>query len=821
MAKGGAPYRSANAGELAPDAHGRADIKQFWSGGKRFKNIEPAPLSGFRRMAGSYDIGRARGTVAAMAMSAETASPGPHTGTATIWQATVAGALAAIDCTAIAADTGEHTVKAQALVGGVWTDISDEIAVGTTARALTFAAGPGLAPAATGARLLATFSASASIACGTVTALSEAPEQRRPRYLALVNDDGDRYFGSLTEHFLDIYRDDTFVAGVWLPAVTAAIVPNVEFYAENATIGVAQRALETVRVRRGPAANEWARDLWPYDGPPTVDLGGVYTRHDDVWQVAVKWANTPYVYMSFTIDGESTPGIPYVKADGTPGALGTADVIDWTLTGDNLKAAIEALPSLGTTVSLVWTDIPGKAHTWDITFGGDLSGVEYGFDAQINNTADAAALSTHMAYGKTDYEPVISATRGWPGVFGFAQDRLAYGDFAAMPPAIALSRAGEYFNIDIEAAGANAARFDKLRAGQVAERVLAFLTVTYTLVFTDRSVHFIANRTISATDPLNYVQISAPGIVANTRPVALEGKIYYVGLDPEAVKAGDATGHQVLSLSYSELETTFDPVPESLLAGHLVTGIIRNSPQAGTSKAEASRVWLLREDGRLVCGCIIRSQEILGFVEWVLADGGAAREIVVDGANDLRVCVERDGELRHERLDRNTYFQAALVRSADLAGVVAGLDLHEGRPVWAKAGGYVFGPFTVDDGEIDLGDAYAGDVEVGLWQPPVWESLPRVMVLPNEEVVKRPGRIHTATLEVIDTTSLAIGANGETPRDVPLARAGDPDDAPTPARSGVIEVPGLLGATTGTTLVVTQKRPGELRVRDITIGERL
>ena len=96
--RAGSPYRSANAGELSPDAGGRVDVKQFYSSGLRFKNIEPVPLSGYRIMAGSFDLGLVRGRVEGLAQTSVVATPGPWTGTQVIWQAAVAGAVSAIDC---------------------------------------------------------------------------------------------------------------------------------------------------------------------------------------------------------------------------------------------------------------------------------------------------------------------------------------------------------------------------------------------------------------------------------------------------------------------------------------------------------------------------------------------------------------------------------------------------------------------------------------------------------------------------------------------------------------------------------------------------
>lgn len=815
--KAGSPYRSANAGELSPEAAGRVDIKQFYSAGLRYKNMEPVPLSGFRDMAGSFDVGLVRGQVAVLAQSGVVVTAGPHTGTQTIWQANVTGKVAAIDCAALDASVGEHVVQAQARVGATWVNVGAPVTVGTAARAITMAVAPGAGLSANAVRLQAVFAVSASITTGAVVVVAEGAAQDVPRYTSVRHDSGAKYFCALQAMFMDVFEGDDFVAGVYVPSVTADILPHVDFYAEDATIGIAHNTLETLRVRRGGSSAEWVRDLWPYDGVPKVDLGGIYPRTDDKWEVQIKWTGSPFVYLTLTVDGETTPGLPFVDAADNPVAINGA--VDVTLTTANIKAALEDLPSLaGGTVTVAIVATAGDSKRVDLTFGGTLSGSEYQVTTTITNTAEAAALSSHVTIGKTDFEPLFSATRGYPGVFGFAQDRLALGDIAAVPPAMSISQAGEYFKLNIESAGASAARLDKLRAGQVSERVLAFAEATYFLVFTDRGVHFASNRTINKTDPLNFVQASEVGIVPNCKPVKLESKVFYVGANPNGE---NSEGHQVLSLAYSEIETSFDATPEHIMASHLVDRITRSVGQVATGRGAASKMWMMRSDGRLIAACVIKSQDILGFCEWISADGGAVVELHVDTSNDVRLAVRRGGVLRHERQDRSTLFHATVRATPDLAGTIRGLAHLEGRQVWAEIEGYMLGPFTVAAGEIELGDAYEGPALVGLWQPPLWESMPRYLITRNDEIVRRPGRIHSARLQLIDTTSVAVGANGSTPEDLPLTTTKDLVTQGLTEKTTSARRVGMLGFSIGPTLVVTQKRPGKIHVRDLEFQEKL
>ena len=89
------------------------------------------------------------------------------------------------------------------------------------------------------------------------------------------------------------------------------------------------------------------------------------------------------------------------------------------------------------------------------------------------------------------------------------------------------------------------------------------------------------------------------------------------------------------------------------------------------------------------------------------------------------------------------------------------------------------------------------------------------------EVIPRPGRIHTVHARVIDTQSIAIGANGRAPRNVPLMKSAADLTIPFAGTSGQYTQYGLLGAKIDTTFVITQLRPGKCHVRDVVIEEKL
>lgn len=827
VARPSAPMRSCNAGEFTPEAKGRVDVKQYYSAGLAFKGVEPVPQSGFRRMGGSRRVGEWRRPLVDRAITAPTPAAGPFVGTQTIWTGTVAGTVAAVLASGLAISAGTATFTIKALVAGVWTTIGGPFAVkaGTPVTRLA-AFAPGQQKAATGLRIDATFSVAASVSGLAVSAFFESGTAERPRYVELTTDQGDNLSCYVTAGIADFYTAEGFKGSARLATVTAAMLPDLDFYSEGNTIGIGHGDLETVRLFLATAGqlHDWRQDLWPYDPVPKADLGGDYPKTDDKWEVFWRRATgSPYVYTTFTINGETTPAVALPDSTGAPHTWDAGD--DWNRYATDIAAAINALASIGggVTVTQDASVITSGSRKMVITFGGDLSGQEFELSAIVTNTADASALGYHTQIGKTETEAVFSTTRGWPGTFELTQDRLAYGRIPAVGGAMAMSRIGEYFDLNIDGQTDNAARLDKIRS-QTSETILHIKESSYIFVFTDLSLYFVPNRTIERNSPLNFVPASDIGAQPNCKPFTLEGEVYYVAINPEGLAFAANGGKQVLRIteSVTSSNTNFNADPVSLLASHLADNLIRSANQKPATDLDASKGWLMRTDGRLIAQQMIRNQDINGYCEWLSAAGGLVREIGIDGKNRLWLAVERAGRTSIERYDTSIYLQDAVDAVPDLGGVITGLPYEDGAELWAKADGYVLGPFTCVGGSISLGDAYAAAL-VGRWIAPRFETMPQVLVTGGDEVIRRPGRIHTLYVDIADTDSIAVGANGEDPVDIDLHETSDPVDAPMPLKTKMLTVGGdvLVGMVTDTTAVITQKRPGELRVRQIAMGTKL
>ncbi|WP_155898405.1 hypothetical protein [Aurantimonas coralicida] len=620
-----------------------------------------------------------------------------------------------------------------------------------------------------------------------------------PRFFRLKRSRTDNFHIGISPGRLEIFKGLTLVAMLSIPTITATIAAEASLYAEGDTIGIFHRDLKSIRVLR-QSDSVWTVDDWPYERIPEVDYGGSYSKTADVWEVFFRWADgVNFVSINIIVDGEETGSIDA----GVPGNIETSGFAAL------VQAAIAGLPSLGPGVTVTSADVSGEnTNKITITFGGDLIGTEYDVSAQVVSTSEASALASHKVTGETKGEPAISASRGWPGFATIIQDRLLYAALRAKPSGLLFSRTGEYFNVNIESQRADGAKLEAIRTNSV-EEILHVEDSKYVLLFTDEREYFITDRVIERDKALNVVKTTENGLARGTVPVEIENRIYYVG----------QRGGVLFSTAYDDISSAFTARMESLLASHLVEGIVMTALQRGSESTDATRLWLLRDDGRLIGATVIRDQEITAFFEYSV--GAPVRSVGVDAQNRLWLTVSRADGLAYEILSPDTYLVSATIKTANSAGTVSGLHHADGATVYAEtASGYTIGPFTVTAGVIST-DWPGETMTVGEWVAPVWESMPRIKINRDDTIVRRPGRIHTLKVNVIETSSIAIGANGTPPRDVPLLTTADPVDAPPPAKTQLVTMSGIPGVTLDTTAVITQLRPGPLRVRDVTFEEKL
>lgn len=822
MAKPGQHQTSFVAGELDPALSERIDVKQYYQGVKYMLNAEPLPQGGFRRSAGTRDLSAVRGVVAETAVSL-TVAPGGLAGLTTGAGAAVAVAatgvvatitlgvsiaLAAVDIEAFSSTTSENAaLVVEALVGASWIQVGAAVGWRSSARTRRFAIPPDSGVTASAVRLrVAVLGAPATLTIGRVRVQQAGAASTVARAFDFSRGEGLAWWMVATSGNLDLYRGGAWKAAV--PAAwTAADLPLLSVMQRLDTAHFFHPAWPATRLVRqwvGLADDtEWNMAAAPWEEMPQVDYGGSYTATPAQWDLYINYTENSFdgARVAVMLNGEESEGID-IPAAGFTGAT-VAGVI---------KTTLEAMHVVKTGIAVAWLGtVTTKCFGFRITFSGaGNEGDGWVMAARVTASTTATANVAKRQKGDAGGEDLISTARGWPACGGFYQDRLVMGGFASKPGAWIASVASDYYNLSVDLSGAFGALLINMDTDG-AEAVRSIRGFKHLMFFTSRSEWYVANRTMSKAEVPNLVHISDYGIQSGTRPFASESSILWLS----------ANGASLVEAALDPGGETYTARPISLLASDLIVTGRDVAIQPPVANRDAGRLFIVNDDGTAAIGTLKRSESVAAFSR--RHTDGAFLSVAVDGDGAAAAVVRRRiggvDRLRLEGFADDVLFDGTIEQTGAPTATVAGLGVHEGAAVWALADGFVSGPYLVTSGTITLDEA-AGHVFVGRWTAPVVELLPPIKVVSESVVIRRPGRISRVILSLLGSTSIAVGANGRPARDVALGRTTTVVDGPVPAVTGQRVVDGLLGYSAAPTVVITQKKPGDLFVRSITYEMR-
>lgn len=801
VARPGQYQSSFNSGELGRDAQGRVDIKQYYSGAGLMQNVEPVPQGGFAQAPGSRQIAPVRGLLAE-APSALYPNLGPHSTAVVIAIAYVAViGVSAVDVFGLSLPyDAPGMVQIEVSADSVtWVPLGAPLSVGPvpSSRRRAFAPGTAYVTTAVRLRLLYPPAPAATFGLSGLRVMYEAAPVTVARDFEFTYSSTEAYIATFTQGNVDLYDGDTYVGAAYTPIVQSQLA-DLKREQRLDTMVVFHPDLTPQRIMRRANTNDWSCDDAPFENVPLTDYGAVYGNVvTDWWRVNIDHTAGPAgLGLDMNINGED---IATVFMAAGPDYAGFAAA---------LKTAIEALPSVAPGITIVLNAF-ATSFVMDITFTGTGNvGQRFALTAKIAVVTFATATASHVVIGDPGGEAIMSVLRGWPTTGAFYQDRLYAAGFKGVPGALLGSNSGEYFDLNTRienAAGGLLVRIDTSGA----ERIEHLVRAKHLVVFTNEAEYFISDRAIVRTTPPNVAESSRNGVAPGIRPLENDGGILYVGASRKIVYAA----------TYSDVAQSYESEPISLLASHLIDNITSAALQRASASNNAARYYLTREDGLLVVGVMIRNQDIIAFTRF--QTDGLVRDVCVDGANRAYIQVLRNvgglPRLVKERLEAGLWLhQAKSFSYGAPTTVISGLDLMDGAAVWAICDGYVSGPYTVTTGYIVVPEACT-TATVGRWTPPILDTLPPPRLVSDRIQVKRPMRVHTVRCQLEGTSSLAIGANGRPAKDVALLRGGDVSDQPVQPVTGPVTVAGLSGFSDEGIARFTQIRPGDLRIRDITI----
>lgn len=613
------------------------------------------------------------------------------------------------------------------------------------------------------------------------------------RLIPFKNSAGSSFEVVLRDGHADVIDGPAIAASFSLP-FNSEHLPEVTWANKQDTMFLFQDGVQSVRVINSDSG--WSQDNLPYEEIPNYDYGGDYANGEPAeWELQFVGMSTADRF-KLTISGQDTTTIDI------PGG------VDWDLLATSIKNAMLELPNVAPGISVtkkadarITIRFEGKENHGD---GWAVSGVSI-------NKADGAIPAYKIKVGLPPGEPIISAARGWPRCGMFWQQRFFAGGFKGRGNNWMTSVVGRYFTFDTrldEADGAFVVPLDS----EGGERINHIVPGRNMLIFTTEREYWISERTIDKTKPTVHVEASTHGTKPGVPVVKNEGAAIFV----------HKSGSVISEFRYTDVDGNFVSQPISILSSHLFEDLNDMAMRRAKQSSDANLLGVLDAKGRMRAGFLLRQQDVTGFGRFT-SDEDLFRAISVNGRDEMAVVTERNNQRRLERFERGLLLDAAKSFAfPEARSEIDELDHLEGRDVWVLGDGDVYGPYKVLNAKIQVPTPVRNG-EVGLFSPPKVTTLPPPRDIGPKTILRRPARIHSVWVSVVDSTSLAIAANGGEPVDVHLRGYDDKMDKPEleAGYTGIIELRGLKGFDHEPTITITQTRPGRLAVRSVTIEAKL
>lgn len=683
------------------------------------------------------------------------------------------------------------TVSDGSQAGTWWRQPSKKVTVGTTPLFFERVPGPartrryGTPPdSPTTARYLrVVVYGGVGIGAVTLTHLRVWREKRAvspAKLLRFARDDRARLVGVLTAHNLDFFGDQRWIASVPV-AVAPEQIDRVTVAQSLDSMFVYDADLETPLIQRQGANVEWESSPAYFFNVPEVTGRTAFAGKQDAVQNLIFEALAVGDEIRLELGSLFTAPITFASAGALPASVVSALEGLHVVGAGNVAATLVGTTPL--TVRVHFHTAAGRR------FWPALSGIVLGV------AATATVRSETVQAGFDADGPLFGATTGWPRAGVLYQGRHYVGGMHAAPNTVAASRVGNGFDFTDTADPFTAdLAFADTFQSERSETIREMFVGKHLLAFSDAGVWFTDTRAPLATEPRNWRLGSRPGIEPGVPIAWTEQAAHYI-------QKGGATLRQLLIAESVEADYAADPA--NILNPDLVAGVTDMAVVQPLTPDEGASILMRRSDGTMTCLSLLRSQDLLAVTPWRTAAGDAFTAVVADDLERLWVLARRTTEahgadLYLERCANRLGLDGTIhVTLPAPASVVTGLDMHEGREVWAWVDGDLHGPYTVTGGQIAL-EVPGTAVSVGLATDWELEPMPLREKLQNGYPWRPPARLYEAEVVLRDTGHLEVSVNGGAWQPVPLLFAGAvPRDAGPFAAGGDPGLPLLERLKTG------------------------
>lgn len=616
------------------------------------------------------------------------------------------------------------------------------------------------------------------------------------RVFAYNRDVDARYVLVATEFNLDIFKDGQWLAAAWLGA-TQGQLAQLKHEPAFDTVLFFHRNVAPWRLFREGGDDEWHSGPAAFTNLPLVDLGRTYTNGvNEIQEIRLISISAGH-FFELQLEGEITTSIERLGSDA---ATATA-----------IKQALEALPNVdasggGLTVTVV------ASGRYQVEFTGGANAARDWLTMEgisLTDTNGVVAVR-EVQKGVKPGEPIMSQQAGWPTVGRFIQNRLVLAGFRSRPAGVLMSVTGDPFNMDTRLAGASAAiQFD---IDDNEEPTIRDITIKNGICFlTDARPWRMVNETLSAEDAPKLEPADAPGIDPAVRPASLDNAVFYV----------QSGGAALRMLTFSALDENVIADNASVLSAFTIRNPVAMALRRAVAGNDADLLVICNSDGGMTTATMMRTQDVSGFAPHTTRHG-RFRDVCVTGDEVVWIVAERDLGAGFVNVLERIDGAGVLDSATDLGEFAAtdtltGLESYEGTEIAVIAGGDWMGEHLVENGQVSLPRPVTQAV-VGFWSRPFATDVPVRLEDETGRPAPRMKRVNALTLSLVDTTSVAVAANGGEPVDIATAFLDETplDEAPPEHPvTGRLRLEGWRGWSESGQVTITQVRPGKLTVRAV------
>ena len=391
------------------------------------------------------------------------------------------------------------------------------------------------------------------------------------------------------------------------------------------------------------------------------------------------------------------------------------------------------------------------------------------------------------------YEDVWSVSRGWPKSVTFHEGRLYFGGSKSRPSTVWGSVVGRFFDFDKGQSLDDEGIESTVDTNQF-NAIVNCLSGRDLQFFTTGSEFYVPQATLEPITPTNFfVKIATRnGCKPSIKPVGIDSGTLFI----------QRQGKSLNEFVYTDVEAAYITNRISLLSSHLLKNPVDMAVRRATSTDESDQLYIVNDDGSMVCYSMLRSQQVIAPSEFITDGDFLAVGVDVDTIYAV-VWREIDGVERYfvERFDNSLTLDSAVTGGSGSGVTAANLA---GKTVKVIADGVVLPDETADcAGVIAFDRAAVSSYQVGLNYDVEVKTMPVEPRLPSGTLRGFKKRIVEVTPQFYETQAATI--NGQV---IPF-RQFDTQvlDKPVAEYTGIKKIGPLLGFDYEGVITVTQSVP--------------